>query len=67
MNKVCNDCKCLNINEDEQNYLKEQVGHIYPHICKKYNRRLSHYPYVEPMIHPCEECLNGQTEKGSVE
>ena len=55
MNKVCNDCKCLNINEDEQNYLKEQVGHIYPHLCKKYNRRLFHYPYVEPMIHPCEE------------
>lgn len=56
MPKVCNGCKHLSIDEDEQNLIKSQSGEIYPHICKKYNKRVLHMPYKEPYIHPCEEC-----------
>ncbi len=56
--KVCNGCDFLNINEEEQDRIKAQGG-IYPHICKKYRKRLSHHPYREPYIHPCEECMKG--------
>lgn len=57
MDKTCNNCKYLSINEFEQNYITEQGGGLYPHICTKYKKRVLHYPYKEPLIHPCEECL----------
>lgn len=68
MKTVCNGCKHLNIDESEQNYLKEQVGHIYPHFCKKYKKQVRHFPYSEPYIYPCDECLTARpTEKGGAE
>ena len=54
---VCNKCKWLSIDEHEQNVIREQGGGIYPHICRLYKKRVTHYPYAEPYIHPCEECI----------
>lgn len=57
MKKIsCNDCEFLNIDEREQNIIKKRDGWCPPHICKKYNKRVLHFPYREPYIHPCEEC-----------
>ena len=61
--KMCNGCKYLNIDEHEQNYLRKHTGHIYDHICKKYNKRVCHFPYDEPFIYPCDECMKGDTDE----
>ena len=57
MNKTCNKCEYLSINEFEQDYIVKHGGNLHLHICTKYNKRVLHYPYKEPLIHPCEECL----------
>lgn len=54
----CNDCPHLNLTEAGQDYLwrlSNKKGK-FPHICTKYNQRVLHYPYREPMIHPCRQC-----------
>lgn len=56
MPKMCNGCEFLNIDEYEQDLIKEKCGDCPPHICKKYNKRITYFPYNEPYIHPCEEC-----------
>lgn len=54
----CNDCPYLNITEEQQEHMwrisKRKA--MFPHICTKYNQRVLHYPYYEPMIHPCRQC-----------
>ena len=54
----CNDCPHLIVTEAQQEHLwkisKKKV--MFPHICSKYNRRVLHYPYREPMICPCRQC-----------
>lgn len=60
---VCNDCDFLNITEDEQNKLKRSTGTIFQHFCIKYNKRVIHAPYSEPLIHPCDDCINIKTRK----
>lgn len=57
MDKHCNACEFLSITEAEQNQIKAQGGGCPPHICRKYGKRVLHFPYREPFIHPCEECL----------
>lgn len=57
MRITCNECPHLNINEREQIRLKKGGLGLSPHICKKYNKRVLHYPYREPDIHPCDECI----------
>ena len=54
----CNDCHHLNITEEQQEYMWKITKKmaIFPHICTKYNQRVLHYPYREPMIHPCRQC-----------
>ena len=37
MSKMCNGCEFLNIDEYEQDLIKEKCGDCPPHICKKYN------------------------------
>lgn len=59
MAKMCNGCEFLNIDEYEQDLIKAKCGDCPPHICKKYNKRVTHFPYSEPYIHPCEECEKG--------
>jgi hypothetical protein len=59
MPKKCNGCKFLSIDEEEQDFIKNQGGGIYPHICTKYKKQVRHFPYSEPYIHPCEECEKG--------
>lgn len=53
----CNDCKNINITEEEQTNKKEN------HICLKYKKRLFHRSCViknyHKFIYPCEEC-NGK-------
>lgn len=56
---ICNGCEFLNIDEEVQNIIKKQHGETIPHICKKYKKRVLHFPYKEPYIHPCEECEKG--------
>lgn len=56
MPKVCNGCEYLNISERTQDLLKAKGMGCPPHICKKYNIRVTHFPYREPYIHPCKEC-----------
>ena len=52
----CNDCEFLSIIEKDQNDLRK-LGYDYtPHICNKYDKRVLHFPYQQPFIHPCEEC-----------
>lgn len=53
----CNTCIHLIITEVEQNFIKQRGNTFAPHICSKYNKRVLHYPYEEPMIHPCDECI----------
>ena len=55
--RTCNACAFLNLTEGEQNLIKRQSGETPPHICKKYNKRVMHFPNAHPMIHPCEECI----------
>lgn len=55
-NKVCNNCAFLNIDEHEQNLIKAKLGKCPPHICTKYDKRVTHFPYRHPSICPCEEC-----------
>lgn len=54
----CNNCPHLNITEEQQHYLMITTGtkSMPPHICTKYNERVLHFPYREPMIHPCPQC-----------
>jgi hypothetical protein len=54
---ACNTCQHLHITEREQNLIKQRGNAFAPHYCKKYNKRVLHYPYKEPMIHPCDECI----------
>lgn len=54
----CNNCPHLSITEEQQYRLWRAAGKMamLPHICTKYNERVFHYPYREPMIHPCPQC-----------
>ena len=53
----CNDCPHLNITEKQQTIIHRGTGRNFvPHICMKYKERVLHYPYREPMIHPCPQC-----------
>lgn len=62
MDKQCNDCPHLSLTEAEQNEIKSKGGGCPPHICKKYRKRVFHYPYMHPLIHPCEECKKEATQ-----
>lgn len=55
----CNTCPHLNITEEQQErfWRVTKKKAMFPHICLKYNKRVLHYPYYEPMIHPCDECI----------
>lgn len=61
----CNSCLHLTTTEEQQERFwrltKKKV--MLPHICSKYNQRVRHYPYYEPMIHPCEECIKEMENK----
>ena len=54
----CNNCPHLSITEEQQHRIWKAAGKIamLPHICTKYNVRVLHYPYREPMIYPCSQC-----------
>ena len=53
----CNDCPYLNITEKQQIMIQRGTGRNFvPHICMKYEERVLHYLYREPMIHPCRQC-----------
>ena len=56
MPKICNGCEFLNIDEYEQDLLRLMLQHgdCPPHICNKYNKQVTHLPYSELWIHPCE-------------
>ena len=60
MDLICNGCEYLDINEQEQHWMKQHLGYYPPHICLKFNKRVFHYPDHEPNIHPCEECWKGK-------
>lgn len=57
MEKDCNNCKYINITEQEQTDKKES------HICKKYNIRIYHNVIKaingihEDKLYPCFECI----------
>ena len=55
----CNNCTHLDITEKTQDelFMFGYKKSMFPHWCNKYNRRLFHKPYNEPMIHPCDECM----------
>ena len=61
----CNNCSYLSITEEQQIHMwkltKKKV--IFPHIYTKYNQKVLHYPYREPMIHPCRECKEKENTK----
>lgn len=59
----CNNCYYLYMTEAHQEHLWRATNKkvIFPHTCLKYNQRVFHYPYREPMIHPCPQC---EKEKG---
>lgn len=59
MQKTCNACEHLSLTEGEQNMVRRRGEAVPPHICTKYNKRVTHYPYNHPFIHPCEECEKG--------
>lgn len=61
--KECTGCEFLSIDEREQNLIKKQDGVLFPHICKKYKKRVLHSPYREPYIHPCVECIKENETK----
>lgn len=66
--KTCNDCEFLSITEEQQDFLKKHSGEILSHNCKKYKKQVRHFPYKEPYIHPCKECLSDHpTEKGGAD
>lgn len=68
MKTVCNGCEFLSIDEEEQDFIRNQGGGIYPHCCTKYKKIVRHFSYSEPYIYPCDECLNNHpTEKGGVD
>jgi hypothetical protein len=54
----CNNCPHLNITEEQQERLwrASKKKTMLLHMCTKYDQRVFHYPYREPMIHPCQEC-----------
>ena len=56
---VCckDDCLFLSLNEKTQDLVYELTGKKPAHYCSKYNKRLTHYPYGEPYITRCPECL----------
>ena len=55
----CNTCPHLIFTEEQQERLwrASKKKALFPHMCSKYNQRVLHYPYDEPMIHPCDECI----------
>ena len=55
----CNTCPHLFPTEALQHQLWRAAYKkaMLPHTCLKYNQRVLHYPYREPAIHPCEECI----------
>ena len=61
----CNTCPHLLYTEDHQKFIwrasKKQI--MIPHTCLKYNQRVLHCPYDEPMIHPCDECIKEKESK----
>ena len=59
----CNRCEYLNINEAQQNKMEKQCGCLLWHYCKKYNKRLFHFPFKEPYITPCQECIDEKIKK----
>ena len=64
----CNNCPHLNITEEQQEHLWKlsKKKAMFQHICTKYNQRVLHCPYREPMIHPCRQCeksMNGANIK----
>ena len=63
MPKTCNDCEFLNMDEAEQNAIKARGDGCPPHICRKYNVRVKHFPLMHPDIHPCKECEKGGAER----
>ena len=65
--KECTGCQYLSIDEKEQNFIKKQGGGLYPHICRKYKKRVLHTPYKEPYIHPCDECIKENENKTTTE
>lgn len=64
----CNNCPHLSITEEQQHRLWRATSKksMLPHICTKYNERVLHYPYREPMIHPCKQCEE-EKEKTTIE
>lgn len=64
----CNNCPHLSITEEQQERLWRTTNKkaMPPHMCTKYNQRLLHYPYEEPMIHPCQQCEE-EKEKTTIE
>ena len=64
--RFCGNCEHLSITEHEQNEVKELSGRIYPHVCTKYKTRVFHFPYQEPFICRCVECMQDYpTEYGT--
>lgn len=64
----CNNCPCLSITEEQQYRMWIATGKksMLPHMCTKYNQRVLHYPYREPMIHPCQQ-YEEEKEKTTIE
>jgi hypothetical protein len=64
----CNNCPHLNITEVQQHRLWKTSGKriMISHTCMKYDQRVFHYPYREPMIHPCQQCEE-EKEKATIE
>jgi hypothetical protein len=58
MTKVCNGCKFLYIDEYVQDLIKLKKGICPPHICLKHKKQVKHFPYSEPYIYPCNECMS---------
>lgn len=57
-NRDCNNCKQLNLTEEEQRKRASQglpVINI-PHICEKYNKRVYHR-YANWFLYPCDNCV----------
>ena len=55
--RTCNNCEFLSITEQEQNGIKRDCGKTVPHTCLKYGKKVTHAPFIHPIIHPCKECI----------
>lgn len=64
----CNNCPYISITEEQQERLwkTSKKKTMLPHMCTKYDQRVFHYPYEEPMIHPCQQCEE-EKEKTTIE